>query len=190
MGTASGDDAGNSFDIDDEENPTPMTCTAMPASVVNVEEQNDSGKSVPTITVATLGLYVPSYKRREFPELSADCADLRKSLDPKGDPKSDWFVKKVDWTDQTHLACMKKHLLENQDHLDPDQEFLFVNCPNMGDPNHDKTLRDHKGTHPQTLIGLAKDTDDADVEHYVSHVMSYIEDRGAMRLVYRVRMQA
>jgi len=177
-GNASGDDAGNSFDFNDEENPAPMTCTAMPATVIDVEEKSyNSDKNVPTITVATLGLCVPNCKRREFPELTADCADLRRSLDPSGDPRSDWFVKKIDWTDQTHLSCMKKHLLENQDQLDPDQEFLFVNCLNMGDPNHDKTLRDHKGTHPQTLIGLSRDSSDADVEHYVSHTMHFIEDK-------------
>ena len=81
-----------------------------------------------------------------------------------------WFVRKgytydhekackyIDFTDQYHLNCLKKHLLESKLELDINQEFLFVNCLNYGDPLHDKELRSHKGTHPKTLLGIAEQT--------------------------------
>eukprot|EP00973_Karenia_brevis_P070463 9795755-Karenia_brevis.AAC.1 len=41
-----------------------------------------------------------------------------------------------------------------------DCTIVLINCLKMGGPYHNRDLRSHKGTHPETMEGVARNIDE------------------------------
>ena len=105
----------------------------------------------------------------------------------------DWFVHngqawvrgdaayKINWEDPDQLLALKKHVCENKKELNPNDEFLFVNCLKYGDPDHDKSTRDHRGTLPETLEGIVKKFSIPDREATIDHILNWRENRAQIK---------
>eukprot|EP00973_Karenia_brevis_P016542 2265137-Karenia_brevis.AAC.1 len=51
---------------------------------------------------------------------------------------------------------------------------ILINCMNMGDPHHDKHLRPHKGTHPNTMKTVAREMDEAELRRFAAACRQWV----------------
>eukprot|EP00973_Karenia_brevis_P013424 1822726-Karenia_brevis.AAC.1 len=62
---------------------------------------------------------------------------------------------KVNFDDpETVLIIQRRYLEEFPCYKDC--TLVLINCLDMGDPYHNRDLRSHKGTHPETMEGVAR----------------------------------
>eukprot|EP00973_Karenia_brevis_P003260 448703-Karenia_brevis.AAC.1 len=59
---------------------------------------------------------------------------------------------KVDFDDPDTVLIIQRRFLEEFPYY-KDCTIVLITCLDMGDPRHDRNLRSHKGTHPETMEG-------------------------------------
>eukprot|EP00973_Karenia_brevis_P020625 2831546-Karenia_brevis.AAC.1 len=59
-------------------------------------------------------------------------------------------ARNVDLNDTDTIKIIQRRFLEEFPTY-KDCTVILIDCMNMGDPHHDKRLRSHKGTHPETM---------------------------------------
>eukprot|EP00973_Karenia_brevis_P040396 5582561-Karenia_brevis.AAC.1 len=55
-----------------------------------------------------------------------------------------------------------------------DCTVLLLTCMNMGDPHHDKNLKSHKGSHPNTMKDVARNMDEAELRGFAAAFRSWL----------------
>ena len=71
----------------------------------------------------------------------------------------------ADWHDDYYRMPLIRRYLEEYPYL-ASCDILEVNCLRMGDPYHNKHLRDHTGRHPTTMEGVSMNMDEWELTEF------------------------
>ena len=78
------------------------------------------------------------------------------------------------------MAVTRRFLEERQQFRD--DEIILINTLGMGDPHHNKNLRDHIGLHPSTMMGVAEHADQKEINSIAELFQSWLSGSSTKNL--------
>eukprot|EP00973_Karenia_brevis_P024502 3379865-Karenia_brevis.AAC.1 len=82
-------------------------------------------------------------------------------------------ARKVDLNDTDTIKIIQRRFLEEFPAY-KDCTVILIDCMNLGDPQHDKRLRSHKGTHPETMKSVARETDENELRRFAAAFRQWV----------------
>ena len=134
---------------------SPVTLCANPA---NLKQDDDAVKMVRHMSVASVGLEnrLPRHKwTDEFANVGMTIPDFLQEVQGRD-------IHNIDLADEQARLAVARWFLEEYPQF-RDDEIILINTLGMGDPHHNKALRDHIGLHPTTMMGMAEHTSQEEV---------------------------